>query len=112
MVSTVFTRAFSKEVQSSRAQASPMDPKNVAGLLGIRDSTSSRESFNGFPKEHFDSDASIAAIANVHRGNAHASRFSSLRSIRGSGINQRSAANTYSALAIHELTNASGMAAK
>ena len=39
-------------------------------------------------------------------------RFSSFRSIRGSGINQRSAANTYSPAAIHGLTNASGIAAK
>jgi hypothetical protein len=77
MVSTVFTRAFSKEVQSSRAQASPMDPKNVAGLLKIRDSTSSRERFNAFAKEHFDSDASIAA--NNERAKWQCSRFALLQ---------------------------------
>jgi hypothetical protein len=40
------------------------------------------------------------------------SRFSSFRSIRGSGINHRSAANTYNPAAINGLTNASGIAAR
>ena len=43
---------------------------------------------------------------------AHSSCFSNSRSIRGSGINQRSATKIYSPLAIQERTNASGMAAR
>src|SRR6516164_5374662 len=41
----------------------------------------------------------------------YSSRLFSSRSIRGSGINQMSAANAYRALAIQELANDSGMAA-
>src|SRR6185369_12508814 len=38
--------------------------------------------------------------------------FSSFRSIRGSGINQSKAPNTYNAPAIHEFTKANGMATR
>src|SRR5205823_1851340 len=56
--------------------------------------------------------ARLAQLLIPQLRSAWCSRFFSAFSIRGSGINQSSATNTYSALAIQELTNASGIAAR
>ena len=52
------------------------------------------------------------AIETAFSSLVYSLRFSSFRSIRGSGTNQRSATKTYSPMEIHGLTNASGIAAK